>query len=86
MEKEFDRKRMKLIAETIKTLGGEATVNEAIQYIWDSTDNREKLKHDWRFFVHLNKFPARFEKKKIIVYTSKTKMGNTKEGKVWKLV
>jgi hypothetical protein len=84
-KKEFSLYREKLILSTIKKLGGKATVNEVIEYIW-RVDKRKNITYSrgWRFYVHLNKFPAVMEKRKLIEHTGfKFCAHSGREEKVW---
>lgn len=66
-----------------------ATVNEIINDLFSEAMDiygKNVLKIlGWRYFVHLNKFPAVMERKGLLQWTGETKLGETglKE-KVWK--
>ena len=85
--KEF---KERLILSTLWKLGGKATINEIISYIWKNNCGLIQIKcpkEDWRFYVHLNKIPCVLEKKKLIKFTGKFKIGETgKLEKIWRLV
>ena len=83
----YNTYREKLILAALKKLGGKATVNEVIDYIW-LKDKYELCvtARGWRFYVHLNKFPAPMQKKGLIKFTGKYKKGKTGlREKIWKL-
>jgi hypothetical protein len=83
-EIELSYKEM-LLLETIEELG-ECTVNDCIDHLWNQASHNTKIKYGWRFFVHINKLPAKLAKKNLIIDTGKKKQGEFTMEKVWKLI
>jgi hypothetical protein len=79
-------KRKELILKTLRKMK-EATCNEIINKIHDDFVDSGKIKDaGWRFFVHLNKFPAPMEKSGLIEFTGKMKLGELgRMEKVWRV-
>jgi hypothetical protein len=80
---EFDEYRKDLTVATMLELGGYATINEIIEYVWDNSTDHRKVKLGWRFFVHLNKFPS---KMKCVEDSGIRRVGKTnRKEKVWRV-
>lgn len=79
---EFNAYREAKISLEIKDMGGEASINDVINNIWDKTPDHMLRKLGWRFFVHINKIPSKMEN---LEWTGKVKMGEYKYEKIWRI-
>lgn len=95
LKKEEVKFRDYLIIKLMQDLKGKATINEVIDLYWSKLNSAETRLIGWRFCVHLNKQPSSMQRKGLIRYTGKKKMGSsgimekiwevTKKGKLFEI-
>ena len=85
--KEYARYRELLLLCEMQLMTEPFTINEIIEKIYRNDMKNYTERNSWRFYVHLNKFPAKMERAGTIKFTKKYRKNELgiKE-KLWRLM